>query len=833
MDRARLTRLCGLAAALIGGTVVLGWVLREPLLIRMVGGHVGMVLSTAVSLLLAGLCLLLPKSPPWFIPLRLVCGGLLVLVGALALLENLLDIRLGIDWPALHDWLHDSNPRPGRMAPNTGIGILTIGLLLMSSRIADSPRILATRRALALILSVVGLTGLFGYFLKIELLYDLQSITRMALLTAIGLSFLGAGFWLELYRAPAFGTAPEEGREIMPIAVISLVIVAAIAGISVFSFMQNRIERMTAEHLLRLHSDRSQFFANVIEDTTNDITAIATRPNALARMRLLLASPGDAAAIKGLNDVARTFLPHGFTWIAFYQHGRLVVSAGAPQTDIPFSVPLSGPRVRQLFWRDGYHLRARVPMRDKDGVVGEIVAEQPLKALTKLAADTNHWGDTGEMVVCAREALGFRCFPERFHAQPFVVPHSVQDRPVPMAYAMSGKPNTVSAFDFRNQQVLAAHGPIGDLPLGMVLKMDWVELYAPVREQLQIILLLLAAIVTLSLLMMRRRLRPLVQQLIESKRIAQASEARFYAASENSPDGFYILDSVRDPNGIADFRYAYVNDSGARLISPLPRHRLLKQLVGEVTPLIRSGGYLDKYKTVVETGVPLREEFQTAALGVSASWLSQHVVRLGDGVAITMRDISETKNVEGRLRYMAQNDALTGLPNRALFNDRLEQAIKRSIRHHVKMALFYLDVDHFKKINDTFGHAAGDELLRSVSDRLRCCVRSTDTVARLGGDEFTVILEELHSTAVAPGIAAKIIDSFRTPIVLDENPVTVSIGITYYDGDSDDTFAPESMIEKADKALYQAKRQGRGRYTIYMPNPTQASDPDPARTDVT
>ncbi|HKQ31384.1 MAG TPA: hypothetical protein VJS66_08875, partial [Burkholderiales bacterium] len=586
MDRVWIIRLCGAIASLIGALVLLGWALKEPMLIQVFAGFVGMVINTATCILLAGLCLLLPRSLPWATPARVACGAVLTLISALVLTENLLDVEFGIDWTDLHSWLNDLNPRPGRMAPNTGVGILAIGLLLLSSGMADSARLLMLRRAFTLTALLISLTGLFGYFLKIELLYHLQGITRMALHTAIGIGFLSVGFWFEQYRPPAFGAIREEGQEIMPIAAGSLAIVAAIAAVSVFSFMQNRIERMTAEHLMRLHSDRTQFFTSDIEKATDEIAAIATRPNALARMRSLQKSPGDAAALKGLSDVARSFLPHGFTSIVFYQRGREVLRAGAPQTDIALNVPLSGSYERQLFWRDGYYLRARVTMRDKDGVVGEIIAEQPLRALTKLAMDTNHWGNTGEMVVCAPGPQTFRCFPERFHTEPFDVPYAVESKPVPMVYAMNSQTGTVSAFDFRKQPVLAAHGPIGDIGLGMVLKMDWAELYTPVREQLQIMAALLAALVALSLWMVHRRLRPLVRQLVESKRLAQLSEARFYAASENNPDGFYILDSVRDKQGkVVDFRFSYVNDAGARLISPLPRHRLLKQCVGELFPL--------------------------------------------------------------------------------------------------------------------------------------------------------------------------------------------------------------------------------------------------------
>jgi len=818
MDRIQLTRLCGALAALIGATVLLGWVLQEPLLIQISGGFIGMVVNTAAALFLAGLCLLLPKSLAWIVPLRLGCGALLTFIGTLVFVENLLDVHLGVDWPSLHSSLDDTNPRPGRMAPNTSLGVITTGLLLLLSKLADTPRVLGLRRALALVLIIIGLTGLFGYFLKVELLYDLPGITRMALHTAFGVTFLGIGFWLDQHRAPAFGDMPEEGREIMPIAAVALSVVASVAAISVFSFMQNRVEHLTADSLKDQQRDHALYFASTIQLRTGRAATITTRPGALATLRKLMSNTDDQASRLAVQKVAQSYLPHGFTWVAFYQRGRLIAQAGKPIATPAMEISLHGDSKRELLWHDGYHLRTRLPMRDEIGDVGEVLSEQPLSVLTELAADANRRGETGELALCSLNTPQLNCFPQRFRPQPFSVPRAIDGKPLPMALAIGGKSGVAFSTDYRRHRVLAAYGPVQELGIGIVLKMDLAELYAPIREQLQIMLLVLTLVVGISLWLLQRRLRPLVRNLVESKRMAQASEARFYAASENSPDGFYILDSVRDERGrTVDFRFSYVNDAGARLISPLPRHRLLKQCVGELFPLIRSGGHIDRYRIVVETGVPLHEEFELTAPGTSVTWIAQHVVRLGDGVAVTARDISESKGVEGRLLYMAQNDVLTGLPNRALFNDRLEQAIKRAIRNHMKIALFYLDVDHFKKINDTYGHAGGDELLRCVADRLRCCVRNTDTVARLGGDEFTVILEELRSMDVAPAIAQKIIEAFRVPVVLDSNSVnvTVSVGIAGYDSDLEEEFAPEKLTEKADKALYEAKRGGRGRYWIY------------------
>ncbi len=176
-------------------------------------------------------------------------------------------------------------------------------------------------------------------------------------------------------------------------------------------------------------------------------------------------------------------------------------------------------------------------------------------------------------------------------------------------------------------------------------------------------------------------------------------------------------------------------------------------------------------------------------------------------------DISTDKATEERLRRRAEFDGLTGLPNRALFNDRLAGAIERARRNGKALALLFVDVDHFKAINDSQGHEAGDELLKITAERLFGAVRSVDTVARLAGDEFTVILEGVADPADAEAVATKLLEALRAPMRLGEMlvRVSISIGIAFLEaGESD----PASLLRRADEALYEAKRNGRDRYAL-------------------
>lgn len=179
------------------------------------------------------------------------------------------------------------------------------------------------------------------------------------------------------------------------------------------------------------------------------------------------------------------------------------------------------------------------------------------------------------------------------------------------------------------------------------------------------------------------------------------------------------------------------------------------------------------------------------------------------GAVVTFRDISEVRLLTEELTYLASHDALTSLPNRVLLHDRLAQELAHAERNGTRLALLYLDLDLFKKVNDVLGHGAGDELLRQVAGRLVHCVRRTDTVSRLGGDEFAILLSDVEQETIPGELARKITKRLSDPFVLHKDTVNVStsIGISLFPEDGRDA---ETLIKHADTAMYQAKAWGRG-----------------------
>ncbi|MDN5674849.1 MAG: diguanylate cyclase [Pseudomonas sp.] len=175
---------------------------------------------------------------------------------------------------------------------------------------------------------------------------------------------------------------------------------------------------------------------------------------------------------------------------------------------------------------------------------------------------------------------------------------------------------------------------------------------------------------------------------------------------------------------------------------------------------------------------------------------------------------SHLQNENQTLAHQASHDSLTGLPNRAFFEGRLNRSVRNAARQQDHLALLFLDSDHFKQINDTLGHAVGDEVLSSVADRVRAQLREHDLVARLGGDEFAVLLTPLQSREDAELIAEKIVASMKLPVQLDSGrsiATSLSVGIAYYPDDGAD---PASLLNAADAAMYQAKRKRRGHWQV-------------------
>jgi diguanylate cyclase (GGDEF)-like protein len=196
------------------------------------------------------------------------------------------------------------------------------------------------------------------------------------------------------------------------------------------------------------------------------------------------------------------------------------------------------------------------------------------------------------------------------------------------------------------------------------------------------------------------------------------------------------------------------------------------------------------------------------------TWLHRKLIRAGTGLAITLRDISQAKLYESKLVDMANKDALTGLPNRHWLQSFLPTALNEAKAKNLRLAIFYIDLDGFKSVNDTLGHQAGDSLLQEAATRLKSVLRPADYVIRLGGDEFAVVLSGVSGHDEVAQIAMRVSKAFHKPFVIVDrkSAVGTSIGISFFPQDG---ASAEELLQKADIAMYAAKAEGKGRFQFY------------------
>jgi diguanylate cyclase (GGDEF)-like protein len=203
-----------------------------------------------------------------------------------------------------------------------------------------------------------------------------------------------------------------------------------------------------------------------------------------------------------------------------------------------------------------------------------------------------------------------------------------------------------------------------------------------------------------------------------------------------------------------------------------------------------------------------------------SSWVSTTKAPIVDkggriaGIVGISRDITLYKEAQETVRYQTYHDGLTGLPNRALFNDMLGVAVNQAINTQVSVAVFFIDLDRFKFVNDTIGHAMGDKVLQQASERIASLIEEPNSVARVGGDEFTILLSDMDSIDDAARLGSNIIEVLNNPFLLEGHEffITCSIGISIYPFDGQDG---PTLLKNADIAMYRAKEEGRNNYQLY------------------
>lgn len=410
----------------------------------------------------------------------------------------------------------------------------------------------------------------------------------------------------------------------------------------------------------------------------------------------------------------------------------------------------------------------------------------------------------------------------RLHPGPLLVAKTVGDRESPAAYFVrnpefparegvlkeagesfiDGVPRTIAWKMLDDYPLMAIAG---------VTEASAVAAYAPTRAAY----LMYAALTTVLVLVVALFGSLTQMRNAERRRKAERVRATFRLAVDGAREAFYMIEPIRAADGqIVDYRVEDCNGRAAEM-SGLAREDLVGRNFSAVYPEDVKQELVSFYNEAFERRF-LEDEVQVTDGHLhQPGWFHRRAVRSGQGIAVTVRDITELKLHQQTLANLAVTDTLTGLPNRRWLDDYLPGALARARSARKRVALLFIDLDNFKHVNDTLGHAAGDDLLRSAATCLRAGVRSSDHVVRIGGDEFTVLIENLERDADAELVASQVIKAFAQSTEFARwaaANVQASVGVAIYPSHAADA---EQLLRHADEAMYAAKTAGKDCYRVF------------------
>lgn len=939
----------GLLLLMQGSLVLTGWALQEPNWVRLRPNHIAMVFNTALCFALLGMGFIAPiVAPGYKAILQVIVGWLVLLLPALVLLQIPARQDFGIDWYSLHAWLQDGNSQPGRMAINTALGFMLAGLTLILLPHTQRKAVALTVLITTFIVLILGVTGLIGYLLQLELLYAWFTNTHMALPTAVGMMLVGLGLWNIWRRTDWYRTQSHfsEDEKIALIGAALLIVVAMTTGIAGFTFQQRALEKTLAEHLPVNLNNRLTIFQAELKQLLAKAESGANRPRLIRLTRDLIAEPGNVVIRQELNELMQSLLIDEAKGIAIYDlKHQLLMQLGSfsrqPQleTDLGFANPTV------LFWDRGLMIRNTLPIRQGE-TIGTLVVEEAMPLYTHQLMSGVGLGKTGETGLCRLHLDHMLCYPQS--RNPKVYRANLlgkTGRRTPMALALQGKTDTYKGLDYRGKHVIAAHAPLWQTGLAIVVKKDTEELFRPIREQLQWSVPLFLLLAGAGALVLRLQVMPLATRLLRSEREASEKELRIRTIVDGVAEGIITLDetgTIQSFNSGASGIFGYtpeevigqnitilmppemrpvheagmqrylatgiphvigqqnvelpglhkdgsrfvlelaisvITHEGCRLFTGIMRditERKKAQIAlftekerlrvtlssigdgvittdekGHITYLNPVGERMTGWKNADAVGQPLltvfniinahtnKPAFNPVELVLreqNTAGLAEHTVlvhRDGQhypiedsaapirniegkiiGVVLVFHDVTQAHRMAMEMTYQATHDALTGLINRREFERRLELTIKSGQREQRQHTMLYLDLDQFKLVNDTCGHAVGDDLLRQLTAILQNKLRQSDTLARLGGDEFAVLLENCASEPALriAQLLRQTVCGFHFSWQDKVFPIGVSIGVvTFSNGD----VVMQDVLRMADTACYVAKDKGRNRVHVY------------------
>lgn len=626
-----------------------------------------------------------------------------------------------------------------------------------------------------------------------------------------------------------FRTQDEKRISLISGAILLTLIMAS--GLSVYGIMRKQAETQLSRSLQQNAESRARMVEHEILQHLTNTAATSNRTLLQDQMQALAQRPNHAPVLRDLESFLRSFLPTGFHALALYDRaGRELARAGPIEIQSELSVPLNLPYRTRLEWDGGLMLVSTVDIYKAGQPLGALVAMRRLPETMRTITDLKNLADSAELHLCAAEDSQYTaCFPTKNFPRIGVhLPRRETEASTPMSLALSGASGFTVRRDSRGELSAAAYLPVGSLGLGMVVRVNAAELYDPIHDQARYVLPILLLLLVAGGLSMRWQVMPVLRQIVVSEARAQelnqkltCNEARIRAILDCVDEGIIAMTSdgvIQTINPAAERMFGYQS----------------AELIGKNILILMPESHRNQYEQDLETYL---ETYQNNLMGncreivglrrdgtLFPAEISVREVKFsGEHLFIgALRDITERKATEVRVNHLANHDSLTNLPNRDLLQDRARQSFMQATRQQLRVGIVFIDLDHFKTINDSLGHHVGDRLLQTVALRIRSCLRDQDTVARQGGDEFIVVLPSVKRFEDIGVVTQKLIVALSAPYSIDgvELHTSASIGVAVYPDDGSEV---EVLLRNADTAMYYAKAMGRNNFQFFTPQMNQVA----------
>lgn len=589
------------------------------------------------------------------------------------------------------------------------------------------------------------------------------------------------------------------------------------AGFAVYSMLKPLIESSLGRGIEVALKGKAHFFESQIEEGLVDTFTMATHPYLIQALLQVNAQLGSANTMRDMKREIDSLLLTGFTAITVYDiNSNKVMQGGHFSQNQSQKFPMHSHHNSFLTWDDNQlilHIRKDVLGQDEE-LIGSITTEKRLPQLTRILTKLGEIGKSVQFMLCEPLEVGgqeIACLLSKVDGIEFKrMPRATNAVALPINHALEGKSGIITIKEYRQVPMVAAYTPLGTF--GLVQMQDKKEFYAPLIEQIKIIAVSLAVLIIIGILLLSWLVLPLMRRLASSEKRARERlkecqclhGIRRDMEHNLQENEFYQKVIVRLIHAMQfpEITSVMIQLGDKQFVSDRYNKDLIHRLQAQIIVNSETYGWLHViYSEDQSFLLPEEQDLIDTVASVLGRWI-------------------EREQAKQSIVQMATHDVLTGLPNRYLLQDRLKQMLAHDRRTQEQAAVLFVDLDYFKSINDSLGHAMGDLLLQEVAARLNATIRTEDTVARHGGDEFIILLQNIAGSQEAKVVAQKILNELIRPFHIHGKELHIggSIGIALFPSDGNDV---EVLLRSSDIAMYHAKRNGRNNYQFFSPEMNQ------------